>query len=116
MWKTWAKERGGSELPTPDNLAKFMSENNIAVAEGTEEDFLYEAENRVRAFSYKYGRDINIPVCNAIVKGLANSKIKYGSYYCPCKVITGDRAADSDNICMCRAVREGGVCHCGLYK
>lgn len=54
-----------------------------------------------------------------VVKGLIERKEKYGEYYCPCRVVSGDKKEDEKIICPCayheREVREDGRCLCGLF-
>ncbi len=52
---------------------------------------------------------------DGVIKGLIRNKHQYGEYYCPCKVITGDKKRDADIICMCRVAREKKRCICGLF-
>jgi ferredoxin-thioredoxin reductase catalytic subunit len=45
--------------------------------------------------------------------------VKFGDYYCPCRVVTGNPETDLANVCPCRTHEEeiarSGKCHCGLF-
>jgi len=49
-------------------------------------------------------------VVEAVIKGLIHNKKIYGYYYCLCKL---EKVAK--NVCMCKDVRTGGDCLCGLF-
>jgi len=55
----------------------------------------------------------------ALVKGLLDNQKRYGTWACPCRLVTGDRDQDRDILCPCvyrePDVREFGACYCGLY-
>jgi len=61
----------------------------------------------------------NAKVVEALIDGLVRRKEKYGDYYCPCRVVTGDEEIDRANICPCETHEEeiarSGKCHCGLF-
>jgi ferredoxin-thioredoxin reductase catalytic subunit len=50
---------------------------------------------------------------------LARRKVRYGEFYCPCRVVTGDREKDKPNICPCephlREAADHGHCLCELF-
>lgn len=54
-----------------------------------------------------------------LILALINRKKQYGSYYCPCKIVSGNEKADKNIICPCAShkkdVEELGRCHCGLF-
>ncbi len=54
-----------------------------------------------------------------LLESLLINKARYGYMVCPCRLASGDRAADKDIICPCvyRAadVEEYGSCYCNLY-
>jgi ferredoxin-thioredoxin reductase catalytic subunit len=54
-----------------------------------------------------------------IVKGLLDNQEKHGARYCPCRILTGDKAKDVKIICPCAyhrdEIKEMGHCHCGLF-
>jgi ferredoxin-thioredoxin reductase catalytic chain len=54
-----------------------------------------------------------------ITDGLNKNKETKGAYYCPCKVVTGDKEVDKAIICPCKnsqnEIDEMGHCHCGLF-
>jgi ferredoxin-thioredoxin reductase catalytic subunit len=55
----------------------------------------------------------------ALIDGLVRRKVKFGDYYCPCRVVTGNAETDRRNVCPCETheaeIAETGKCHCGLY-
>ncbi|MBD3263108.1 ferredoxin:thioredoxin reductase [Candidatus Woesearchaeota archaeon] len=61
----------------------------------------------------------NQAIVDAIVKGLARNKEKYGYAYCPCRPITGDEEEDKKIICPCvyhkDEIKKDGHCHCRLF-
>lgn len=54
-----------------------------------------------------------------VAKGLVKNYEKYGHYFCPCRVVTGDLDLDIKNDCPCvyvqREIYEKGQCHCALF-
>jgi len=53
-----------------------------------------------------------------ILRGLLKRRARFGELYCPCRVVSGDRAKDKGIICPCvfceKEVAEQGICHCRL--
>lgn len=58
-------------------------------------------------------------ILNTLINGLIKNKEEYGEFYCPCRLVTGDKICDSKNICPCsnheEEVEETGHCHCWLF-
>ena len=58
-------------------------------------------------------------VVEALVDGLVKRKVRFGDYYCPCRVVTGDAAKDALNVCPCSThdeeIAASGKCHCALF-
>ena len=58
-------------------------------------------------------------VVEALLDGLVRRKERFGDYYCPCRVVTGNEETDRANICPCKTHEEEiartGKCHCGLF-
>ncbi|MBD3230213.1 MAG: ferredoxin:thioredoxin reductase [Candidatus Lokiarchaeota archaeon] len=58
-------------------------------------------------------------VVELIIKGLNKNKEKHGFYYCPCRVVSGDKEEDKNKICPCiwaqDEIDDQGICHCRLY-
>ena len=54
-----------------------------------------------------------------LLDALLINKDRYGYMVCPCRLASGDRAADKDIICPCvyrkEDVEEFGSCYCNLY-
>ncbi len=54
-----------------------------------------------------------------IIKGMIKIEENKGQRYCPCRLVTGDKAADEKIICPCvyheQEIAEHGHCHCYLF-
>lgn len=54
-----------------------------------------------------------------LLESLLLNKDRYGYMVCPCRLASGDRAADKDIVCPCvyrePDVKEFGSCYCNLY-
>ena len=54
-----------------------------------------------------------------IISGLLRNEEKYGSKYCPCRRISGNKEDDSKKICPCiwhkDEIKKDGHCLCNLY-
>ena len=54
-----------------------------------------------------------------LVKGLVTNRKRYGYQSCPCRLASGDAAADRDIVCPCdyrdADLGEYGACYCALY-
>lgn len=54
-----------------------------------------------------------------IVKSLAKKKIKFGEYYCPCRMMTKNKEMDAKIICPCvyhvEEIEKDGICSCDLF-
>jgi len=54
-----------------------------------------------------------------VIHGLAARKQRYGYAYCPCRIVTGDKATDAKTICPCafhkEEIAERGACVCELF-
>jgi ferredoxin-thioredoxin reductase catalytic subunit len=61
----------------------------------------------------------NAKAFEALLDGLVRRKVRFGDYYCPCRVVTGDPNQDAANVCPCQShgaeVAATGHCHCGLF-
>ena len=66
---------------------------------------------------YKLNPDTKI--VDRVVKGLVMRKLKFGSPYCPCRLVTGDIERDKKIICPCvyhvEEIERDGECHCNLF-
>ncbi|MFH1777108.1 MAG: ferredoxin-thioredoxin reductase catalytic domain-containing protein [Candidatus Omnitrophota bacterium] len=53
-----------------------------------------------------------------LFKVLLARKNKYGEFYCPCRIVSGDIFKDKNIICPCiyhqKEIKEKEICHCGL--
>jgi ferredoxin-thioredoxin reductase catalytic subunit len=79
---------------------------------------LYERLRRVnepKGYHFNYDR----ARVDELLEGLLLNKERYGYMACPCRLASGDRAADKDIICPCEYreadVAEFGTCYCNLY-
>jgi len=56
---------------------------------------------------------------NLILNGLLENEKKYGEVYCPCRVVTGNKAEDKKKICPCfwhkQEIKKFGHCLCRLF-
>lgn len=54
-----------------------------------------------------------------LMEGLLANEARYGYLSCPCRLASGEAAADRDIVCPCdyrdADVEEFGACYCGLY-
>ena len=54
-----------------------------------------------------------------LIRGLLVNEARYGYWNCPCRLSSGDRAADLDIICPCDYrdpdLGDYGACYCALY-
>jgi len=55
-----------------------------------------------------------------LAEGVLGNEKNHGFKYCPCRLITGDRAADARLICPCnfksqKTWQEKGECWCSLF-
>ncbi len=54
-----------------------------------------------------------------LVKGLVTNRKRYGYQSCPCRLASGEAAADRDIVCPCdyrdADLTEYGACYCALY-
>lgn len=58
-------------------------------------------------------------VLDAVIRGLARNEKKFGEWYCPCRLRSGDKEKDRAIICPCirhkDEIAQDGYCHCQLY-
>ena len=80
-----------------------------------------EIEERVRRHAAESACRLNPDpkVVEALLDGLVRRKEKFGDYYCPCRIVTGNEETDRANVCPCKTHEEEiartGKCHCGLF-
>jgi ferredoxin-thioredoxin reductase catalytic subunit len=85
------------------------------------EAFRREITERVRAHPTQSACHLNPDdhIVAALIEGLVRRKVKFGDYYCPCRVVTGNADTDRHAVCPCTTheaeIVETGKCHCGLY-
>jgi ferredoxin-thioredoxin reductase catalytic chain len=85
------------------------------------EAFRLEIAERVRKHPARCTcrRNPDEKIVAALIEGLVRRKAKFGDYYCPCRVVTGNAEVDSRNVCPCATheaeIAETGKCHCGMY-
>ena len=81
------------------------------------DEILSELESDARASGYNLNPDAEFT--RSLAAGLAVNEERYGYRCCPCRLGTGDRAADLDIICPCDYrdpdLAEWGSCYCALY-
>jgi ferredoxin-thioredoxin reductase catalytic subunit len=85
------------------------------------EGFRREIAERVRAHPEDCECRLNPAetIVDALIEGLVRRKAKFGDYYCPCRIVTGNAETDRHNVCPCTThqaeIAENGKCHCGMY-
>jgi len=93
-------------------MADEASENEAFRKEITERIRKHVAETECRL-------NPNEKITNALIDALVKRKVKFGDYYCPCRVVTGDPDRDRPNVCPCEIHEEEiartGKCQCGLF-
>ncbi len=61
----------------------------------------------------------NTQLVKTLVKGMLENEKKYGSRYCTCRVIAGNKEKDIKNICPCvfhlDEIKSQGRCLCRLF-
>ena len=80
---------------------------------------------RIRARLERYAERANFRLnpdsarVEEVIEGLIRRKQKYGYAYCPCRIVTGDKAKDVKTICPCayhkEEIAERGTCVCELF-
>ena len=81
-------------------------------------DKLYSKLNReAEAAGYHLNPDIEFT--RSLIKGLLVNEARYGYWSCPCRLASGNKAADLDIICPCDYrdpdLSEYDACYCALY-
>ena len=85
------------------------------------ETYRKEIEERIRRHAAESPCRLNPDpkIVEALLNGLVRRKEKFGDYYCPCRVVTGNPETDGANICPCEThedeIARTGKCHCGLF-
>jgi len=79
---------------------------------------LYERMKKVQEpKGYYFNKDMQRTL--ELLEGLIANKAKYGYMGCPCRLLSGDKAADRDIFCPCvysvPDIAEYGSCYCNLY-
>ena len=78
-------------------------------------------ERRSREYAEKSGLRLNgdAKKLDLLFTAMGRRKVRSGEFYCPCRVVTGDREKDRASICPCephlREIAETGHCLCGLF-
>lgn len=101
--KDWLKENMPPQ-PAPDNSAEINK-----MIEGYE---VYAKENNLKL-------NPDRKTLERIMKGLLANEEKFGSKYCPCRRVVGDKQEDAKKICPCiwhkDEVAKDGHCFCNLF-
>jgi ferredoxin-thioredoxin reductase catalytic chain len=85
------------------------------------EEGIEEARARVKAYAKEKGFILNVDEkqLEAVLRGLARNKERFGEEYCPCRLRSGDPEKDRIIICPCiyheKEIEEQGTCHCRLF-
>jgi ferredoxin-thioredoxin reductase catalytic chain len=87
--------------------------DDINVTAGEIEDYYLRLKKDASDFGYFLNPDEDFT--RDLVKGLLVNKKRYGYENCPCRLASGDKAADLDIICPCDYrdpdVSEYGACY-----
>lgn len=78
---------------------------------------------RARLERYLEGKAFGFNPDPAAVDGILGAMIKrrekFGEYYCPCRVVSGDGKKDESIVCPCvyhlDEIEKQGACHCRLF-
>jgi ferredoxin-thioredoxin reductase catalytic chain len=90
-------------------------------AGGDLDAFRQEIADRVRKHAAHSACRLNpdAKIVEALIEGLSRRKVKFGDYYCPCRIVTGNAEADARMVCPCATheaeIAETGKCHCALF-
>jgi ferredoxin-thioredoxin reductase catalytic chain len=61
----------------------------------------------------------NNKIVEGIIKSLIERRKKFGDFYCPCRVVTKNKAKDSEIVCPCvyhrGEIELQGHCLCNLF-
>jgi ferredoxin-thioredoxin reductase catalytic subunit len=85
------------------------------------EEGIKEARTRAKVYAKEKGFVLNVDEkqLDAVLRGLARNKERFGEAYCPCRLRSGDPEKDRIIICPCvyheEEIEEQGVCHCRLF-
>ncbi|MFH1501611.1 MAG: ferredoxin-thioredoxin reductase catalytic domain-containing protein [Candidatus Eisenbacteria bacterium] len=81
------------------------------------ESYLERLESDTESGGYHLNPDREF--VESLARGLIANEVRYGYGACPCRLASGDRAADLDIICPCDYrdpdLGEWGTCYCALY-
>lgn len=85
------------------------------------EEGIEEARTRAKVYAKDKGFILNVDEkqLEAVLRGLARNKERFGEAYCPCRLRSGDPEKDRIIICPCiyheKEIEEEGACHCRLF-
>ncbi len=61
----------------------------------------------------------NEKIVDFVIKGLQKNKKEKGEFYCPCRIVSGNKEEDMKIICPCvfhlAEIKEQGHCKCNLF-
>ncbi|MDD4568134.1 Ferredoxin-thioredoxin reductase, catalytic subunit [Methanoculleus chikugoensis] len=85
------------------------------------EEGIEEARTRAKVYAKEKGFILNVDEkqLDAVLRGLARNKERFGEAYCPCRLRSGDPEKDRIIVCPCiyheNEIEEQGTCHCRLF-
>ena len=85
------------------------------------EEGIEEARTRAKVYAKDKGFILNVDEkqLEAVLRGLARNKERFGEAYCPCRLRSGDPEKDRIIVCPCiyheKEIEEQGTCHCRLF-
>jgi len=66
-----------------------------------------------------YHLNPDVEFCKSLIEGILTNEKRYGYWNCPCRLASGNQAADLDIICPCDYrdpdLLDYGACYCALY-
>ncbi len=102
----------------PEPLVREWLEKNTG-AENDEK--IKKLFKEYQALAEKKGLKLNSDkkLVESLMRGLLENEKKYGTRYCPCRRVTGNKEEDEPKICPCqfleKEIKEKGQCLCGLF-
>lgn len=91
-----------------------MSEQDI-------EQMKRELRQRYERYAERKGYRLNPDAArlDETLHGLAMRKLRFGKFYCPCRVVSGKPEEDKKLICPCvfheEEIEKNGICMCELF-
>lgn len=78
-------------------------------------------KERLEKYALSVGIKFNLSeaIVEGVLAGLEKRKEKFGEFYCPCRVVIGNKKKDKEIICPCvfhrGEIEVQGHCKCNLF-